>query len=206
MDKVKTREPIRAPDVEGDRKLMELVAAEDPGAQSTLVHRLLGRVQRATRALLRERADAEDAAQVALLEVLRSAGSFRGEGSIESWSDRIVVRTALRLARRRVSRQGRIDDHAEPDRLVGEGEEADAGLARADLPRDLQEYLRALPEARREALVLRHVLGYSIAEVAALTGVSPNTVKDRLLAAREELRRMIRRDHLIHPRAARKTA
>lgn len=205
MDNVKTREPIRAPDVEGDRKLMELVAAEDPRAQSTLVHRLLGRVQRATRALLRERADAEDAAQVALLEVLRSAGSFRGEGSIESWSDRIVVRTALRLARRRVTSHGRIDDRAEPDRIAGDAE-ADASLSRADLPRDLQEYLRALPEARREALVLRHVLGYSIAEVAELTGVSPNTVKDRLLAAREELRKMIRRDHLIHPRAARKTA
>ncbi|MEZ4448500.1 MAG: sigma-70 family RNA polymerase sigma factor [Nannocystaceae bacterium] len=205
MDKVKTREPIRAPDVEGDRKLMELVAAEDPRAQSTLVHRLLGRVQRATRALLRERADAEDAAQVALLEVLRSAGSFRGEGTIESWSDRIVIRTALRLARRRVTSHGRIDDRAEPDRIAGD-DEADASLARADLPRDLQEYLRALPEARREALVLRHVLGYSVAEVAELTGVSPNTVKDRLLAAREELRRMIRRDHLIHPRAARKTA
>lgn len=200
-----TREPFRAPDPEGDRRLMELVAADDPNAQTTLVRRLLPRVRRATRALLRDAADADDATQMAILEVLRSARTFRGEASIESWSDRITIRTTLRQARRQSARHQRIDAAAEPDQLDG-GDAADGALVRADLPRDLEEYLRALPDARREALILRHVLGHSVAEVAELTGVSPNTVKDRLLAAREEIRRMIRRDHVIHPRAERKTA
>ena len=101
MDTVKrTREPNRAPDPEGDRRLMELVAAEDPNAQSLLVHRLLPRVRRATRALLRDRADADDATQLCLLEVLRSARTFLATGSIEGWSDRIVIRTTLRQAKR----------------------------------------------------------------------------------------------------------
>jgi len=206
METVKrTREPIRAPDPEGDRRLMELVAADDPNAQSSLVHRLLPRVRRATRALLRDPSEADDATQLCLLEVLRSARTFRAEASIEAWSDRIVIRTTLRQAKRTRARQQRIESGTEPDAISG-GTAADATLTAADLPRDLREYLDQLPEIRRDALVLRHVLGHTIAEVAELTGVSVNTVKDRLLTARRELRRMIRRDHVTRPRAERKTA
>jgi DNA-directed RNA polymerase specialized sigma24 family protein len=44
------------------------------------------------------------------------------------------------------------------------------------------------------ALVLRHVLGYSVEEIAELTEVSPNTVKDRLVQAREQVRKTLRRE------------
>ncbi|MFO0571899.1 MAG: sigma-70 family RNA polymerase sigma factor [Polyangiaceae bacterium] len=60
-----------------------------------------------------------------------------------------------------------------------------------------KEYLEQLPEAQREALVLRHVMGYSVSEIAEATEVSPNTVKDRLLRGTREMRRLIRRDQAI---------
>jgi len=56
------------------------------------------------------------------------------------------------------------------------------------------EYLALLPETRRVAVVLRHVMDYSVEEVAEMTEVSQNTVKDRLLHGRAQLRRLIRRD------------
>jgi DNA-directed RNA polymerase specialized sigma24 family protein len=46
--------------------------------------------------------------------------------------------------------------------------------------------LSELPEARRTVLVLRHVIGWSIQEIAEYTSVSVNTVKDRLLSARDQ--------------------
>lgn len=206
MDTVKsTREPIRAPDPEGDRRLMELVAANDPNAQNTLAHRLLPRIRRATRALLRDRSDADDATQLCIIEVLRSARTFRGVGSIEAWSNRIVIRTSIRHAKRNRARLRRIDAAADPENVSGKTS-ADAALTAADLPRDLREYLDSLSQVRRQALILRHVLGHSIAEIAELTEVSRNTVKDRLVSARKEIRRMVRRDHVVHPRAKRRTA
>jgi RNA polymerase sigma-70 factor (ECF subfamily) len=63
-----------------------------------------------------------------------------------------------------------------------------------EIPRPLVEYLAELPEARRVTLVLRHVMDYSIEEIAELTSTSQNTVKDRLLHARAQMRRLIRRD------------
>ena len=93
---------------------------------------------------------------------------------------------------------------ADPDAQQSRG--ADTPALAEGLPRPVQEYLEQLSPSRRTALVLRHVLGYSVAEIAELTGVSPNTVKDRLLTARREFRRMIRRDLALAPGAARRSA
>ena len=45
--------------------------------------------------------NAEDLAQAAMVEILRSLGNFRGEGSLESWADRIARRTILNLLKQR---------------------------------------------------------------------------------------------------------
>ncbi|MBK8261284.1 MAG: RNA polymerase sigma factor [Nannocystis sp.] len=184
---------------------MELVAAKDPRAQQIFALRVLPRVRRATRALLSSPADADDATQLCMIELLRAAPGFRGEGAIEAWSDRITARTTMRLARERGRRSSRIDGEAEAEGLIDPESRSPPPLASESLPRDLREYLAALT-ARREALILHHVLDHSIPEVAELTGVSPNTVKDRLLAAREALRRLIRRDSLISPSRPRRSA
>ncbi len=187
-----------------DLTLMELVAAQKPLAQTQLIRRLMGRVQRATRALLRDQADADDATQLCLIELLKSAKSYRGEGSLESWSDRIVVRTTMRYIRTRSRAAERVAGGADPDALASKA--GTGGALQEQLPRTVPEYLEQLSANRRTALVLRHVLGHSVAEIAEITGVSPNTVKDRLLTARREFRRMIRRDLALAPRASRRSA
>ncbi len=184
---------------------MELVASRDRRAQQELIERLFARVRRATRSLLRNRADADDATQLCLMELLRSADNFRGEGSLEAWSDRIVVRTTLRFAKQRNRGQEKLSHDADPDALASKARPADEA-ATYRIPRSVEEYLDRLSPPKRTALVLRHVLGHSVAEIAELTNVSPNTVKDRLLTARREFRRMIRRDHVIAPASDRRTA
>ncbi len=166
-------------------------AATCSDTRALLTRRLQPRVHRLVTSFLRNQADAEDAAQVALMEIVRSISSFRGECRLESWADRIAVRCAIRIARARRLAAVRTDAAVEPDQLPGPTVEAPSAEG---LPRALLVYLDALPEARRTALVLRHALGYSIQDIARLTGVSENTVKDRLLAAQHEVRKMVRRD------------
>jgi RNA polymerase sigma factor (sigma-70 family) len=61
-------------------------------------------------------------------------------------------------------------------------------------PRAVEEYLAELPAARREVLVMKHTLGYTTEEIAELTDNPVGTVKDRLVAARKQLRKLITRD------------
>jgi RNA polymerase sigma factor (sigma-70 family) len=170
------------------------VKTKDADSESEIVARLAPRVRRITGSLLRNSHDAEDAAQLALLELVKAISTFRGEGPLEAFCDRVVVRTAIRLARARRLSTVRTAGDVDPDELPGSSGESD--LAEG-LPRTLLEYLHALPEVRRTALVLRHAMGYSVEEVAMQTGVSVNTVKSRLLEARSEVRRMVRRDCMI---------
>jgi DNA-directed RNA polymerase specialized sigma24 family protein len=79
----------------------------------------------------------------------------------------------------------------DPDALASPAHGAQGADA---LPRSLRSYLDALPEVRRTVLVLHHAMGYSLQEIADLTAVSINTVKDRLLSARDEVRKMVRRE------------
>lgn len=172
-----------------DVRLMSLATMADPSAQHQLMARLSGRVRRIALAVLRNPTDAEDACQISLLEILRSAGGFRGESTLERWADRIVVRNSFRLMRQRQKQQAFVDDTAEVDQLGSEMHGGGNSTARPAL-----EYLDTLPEACRTALVLRHAYGYTVNEIAEMTGVSPNTTKDRLLRGREMARKLIRRE------------
>jgi RNA polymerase sigma-70 factor (ECF subfamily) len=140
--------------------------------------------------ILGNRADAEDTAQACLFEILRNAGQFRGENLV-GWADKISVRTAIRHAKQRRIRATQYEQRPDFDSFVSEESEPDLA---GGLPRTVVDYLSLLPETRRVALVLRHVMDYSVEEIAELTETSPNTVKDRLLHARAQLRRLIRRD------------
>lgn len=177
-----------------DLALMRRVARRDPVAEQQLVERVLPRVRRRAWALTRRREDADDATQAAMLEILRSAATFNGSGTLEGWCERIAVRTTLRLQRRGQQQQAAIDPAIAPDavehhEIVEPMHERIAG--------EVTEYLEALSDERRQAIVLRHVLDYSIDEIAEATGVSRNTVKDRLRCALEQLRKLIHRADVI---------
>lgn len=165
-------------------------AVEHPDARELVARRLHARIKRLASAFLRNPADADDASQLAMLEVLRALPTFRGESRLEAWADRIAVRTVVRVARERRLAAVRTHAGVDPDALPSPERDAHA---LESLPEGLRAYLDALPEVRRTVLVLRHAIGYSLQEIADLTGVSINTVKDRLLCAREDVRKMVRR-------------
>jgi RNA polymerase sigma-70 factor, ECF subfamily len=170
--------------------------AGDPSAQRQLIDHLRRRVQSIALSIMGNALDAEDCAQMILMEILKSLTSFRGE-SLFAWTDRIAARTAIRHARQSRIRRLRFEPTDNLDQLALPVVPDDA--FDPDLPRELRDYLAELPEARRVVLVLRHMMDYSVEEIADLTEVSPNTVKDRLLHARQQLRRAIRRDRMLAP-------
>ncbi|MEX1368957.1 MAG: RNA polymerase sigma factor [Nannocystaceae bacterium] len=168
-------------------------AAEgDAQAQAWLARRVVGRVRRVARALSRNAADADDAAQLSLMEVLRSAHSYRGEASLDAWVGRIAARTTVR----HLARERRKADPVVAQPLALAAPIAPDGL-RETLPRDLRDYLDQLPQPQRQAIVLHHALGCSLDEVAEMAQVSRNTIKGRLRLGLATLRKLVRRDRQI---------
>lgn len=165
----------------------------DRAAQTWLARRVLPKVRKVCRALARSPHDADDAAQMAVLEILRSAHSYRAEASLDHWAGRIAARTALRFLKRERRKSEAVIPDAERDLPAPS---ASTSLAES-LPRNVQEYLAQLPTAQRDAIVLHHALGYSLDEVAQMTDVSRNTVKGRLRLGTAALKKLVRRESAI---------
>src|SRR6187549_4016886 len=100
---------VTLPDAQADVELMAAVAANDPAAQRAVAHRLAPRVRKVAGLFCRSAADADDAAQAALIEILRCAASFRVATSLERWAEQVTVRTTLRIARRERSRRSLLE-------------------------------------------------------------------------------------------------
>jgi RNA polymerase sigma-70 factor (ECF subfamily) len=134
------------------------------------------------------------------MKILRAAKDYRAEGSVERWARRIGVRTCLRVAKQERRHRQAVDAGTE----LGDVPAIAPGPRLAEtLPHQLEQYLDRLPEAQREAVLLRHALEYSVAEIAELTAAPVDTVKSRLLFGRRALRKFVRQDLAI---AAAKTA
>jgi RNA polymerase sigma factor (sigma-70 family) len=120
----------------------------------------------------------EDAAQNALITVLKNLRGLREPAALRGWVRTIATREAVRVARRERS-------------LRGWGDDLDHVPARGDGPEgvELRDQLARLDPSQRAVLVLRDLEGLREEEVADLLGLAPGTVKSRLHRARARFRR-----------------
>jgi RNA polymerase sigma-70 factor (ECF subfamily) len=152
---------------------------------------LLPRVRNLVRYLVRGDTDVEDISQEALIALLHGLPTYRGDGLLRSWADRVVARTAFAwVKRKRSSRAPRINTPAELGAVASEDTPLDEYLHR----QHVVMLLERLPIEQRDALVLHHVLEMSVPEVAMKLGVPLETVRSRLRLGRAALRAMAARE------------
>jgi RNA polymerase sigma-70 factor (ECF subfamily) len=161
-------------------------AAGDRAAAHALLFELLPRVRNLVRYLVRGDAEADDLAQEALIAILRGLDGFRGEASFERWADRVAVRATFAGVRRRRRESAELLQ-AEPELRLASPESARPDDEYADR-RQVVAVLDALPPDQRHAVVMHHVLGMSVPEIARELGIPAETVRSRLRLARTRLR------------------
>jgi RNA polymerase sigma-70 factor (ECF subfamily) len=154
-----------------------------PDAEQAL-RRLLPRVRNLVRYLVRGDSDVDDIAQQALIAVARGLPTWRGDAPLERWADRVVARaTFAELARRRTERGRRADVEALEHAVSPEAAPDDRAIRRQAVAA-----LDTLPEEQRAVIVLHHVVGLSLPEVAAELGVPVETARSRMRLGLGKLR------------------
>lgn len=145
-----------------------------------LTDQRLLRAYRLASLVLHDRGAAEDAVHDAALIAWTRFADLRDQSRFDPWFDRIVVNVCRQRLRQRGLRT--LDEAA----LLGVGRADDASV-RAERAA-LRDALARLTPEHRIVVVLRHLEGYSIAEIAGRTGEREGTVKSRLHYALRELR------------------
>ena len=137
--------------------------------------------------IARNAADAEDAAQEALLKAWRALGRFRRDAPLRPW----LLTIAANEARNRRRGAGRRERLALRATASSSGEAApspeELTVAAAER-RSLLAALEQLPDGQRLVLECRYLLSLSEEETAAALGIRRGTVKSRSARAIEQLR------------------
>ncbi len=166
---------------EVDSALIARAAGGDRASAGALLESILPRVRNLIRYLLRGDAEVDDFAQQSLLAVLKGLPSYRGDGAFLAWVDRIVARTTFAALKKQRKREGQERD-VELEALPT------TGMDEYLLRRQVARWLDTLPENQRHAVVLHHVLGMSVPEIADTLSLPFDTVKSRLRLGMKRLR------------------
>jgi RNA polymerase sigma-70 factor (ECF subfamily) len=147
-----------------------------------LTDQRLLRAYRLATLVLGDAGDAQDAVHDAAVLAWTRFDELRDRSLFDAWFDRIVVNACRQRLRQRRIRP--LVTAVSPEVEVPLADGASGRAEREALRRALD---RLTPE-HRTVVVLRHLEGYSNAEIAARTGEREGTVKSRLHYALRELR------------------
>ncbi len=173
--------------------LDELIGAACRGDRAAL-NRLLAharpRLIAVAMRIVRDRDDAEDVVQEALLKACRSLTRFEGRSAFSTWLHRIVVNAALDRLRRHQSRRERLayDDDRDltPADMVDE-QTPERVVSRRETGAAVRGALARLSPSHREVLERREFDGESYRDLARLVHCPVGTVMSRLHHARHRL-------------------
>lgn len=179
-----------APDRD-ERALVDRCRAGERAAQEELLERYHRPVYALVRGYLRDREEAQDVAQRALLEAFAHLPAFRGESSFRTWLYRIALNLASRAGRRaQAERRLRAAPPVAPE---GEREAgAEQRLMGESRRQALQQAVALLPEKQRRAVELRVFADLSFREVAEALGCSEDAAKMNFHHGLRRLRALLR--------------
>jgi len=195
-DNKKVRSILTALAEHTDECLLKVARKGESGAFGALCERYSKQLLRSAHRVTRNREDAEDAVQNAMLSAFVHLGDFDGRSSFSTWLTRIVINSALMLLRKRRSAieaasesthdlemRGEVyqlEDHApNPERCYSQNEEG----------RILNKAIKKLRPSLRKIVEIQQLQECSIRQAAEVVGISVAAAKSRLFHAKVALRK-----------------
>ena len=172
------------------------IAAARNGDQESfekLVRLYEKRVFSLTSRMCRNSADAEEAAQEAFLAAWQALPAFRGDASFATWLYRLVSNACVDILRREGRHQvmagPSLDDEESSPEPPDKSPSPHALAERAELRRQIEAGLAALPPEYRQVLILREIHQCTYDEIAQICSIDLGTVKSRI--NRKRLRKIL---------------
>ena len=165
---------------------MSAAQAGDRAALDRLLRRHYDRIHALCRRLAGNEPDALDAAQEALIAIVRGLSRFDGSARFGTWAYRVATNACLdELRRRRRRPQPGLPD--EPLPREGHTPMAESVADRVDI----DTAIACLPLDFRAPVVLRDLCGLDYADIATVLDIPPGTVRSRIARGRAQLAELL---------------
>lgn len=183
-----------------DVQLARDLLAGHPGAFDSFVDAYNSKIFRYSYAMCRQREDAEEVAQEALLKVFQNLDQLHDPERLKPWIFRIAKNACL-MKRRKSAFAPKEELSLDELRPAKDGDMKleiadwsllpDAAAENSELRQALDHAVAELPELYRSVFLLRDAEQLSTEDTAEILGISTDTVKTRLHRARLALRKQL---------------
>jgi RNA polymerase sigma-70 factor, ECF subfamily len=172
-----------------DAELVTAARTGDRSALDELLRRHYERIHAVCRRIAGSTRDADDAAQEAMIRIVRSLDRFDGRAAFGTWAYRIATNAALDELRRRGRRPSLhvVTDGGDERAWEPADDRAHRDVESVVDRTAIDEALAELPEEFRVPVVMRDVGDLDYAEIADELGVPIGTVKSRIARGRRML-------------------
>jgi RNA polymerase sigma-70 factor (ECF subfamily) len=178
----------------------QLIAAAKSGRRAPfgeLCERHRKRISCVTRRIIRNREDAEDAAQESFLNAFVHLKDFDGRSQFGTWLTRIAINAALmKLRKNRGAREVPMEESNPSSEPVAQREfrhhapDPEESCSLRERKRIVKSAISGLRPRARNVVELIHLEEHSIRETAQILGISTGAVKARMFQAKIALHRM----------------
>ena len=148
------------------------------------MHARIDAIYRLSYAIVGDEGDARDATQETFIAAWRRIRELREPDKFDAWLQRIAVNSARMTLRARGRRRVREIPSGDIAALATTADRVTPVRSDADI---LGAALDTLPTDQRTILVLHHLEGHGVAELAEVLEIPVGTVKSRLHTARRAL-------------------
>lgn len=174
-----------------DGDLVELAQKGREDAFEKLYYRHLDKLYSLAYGIVGNQADARDVVQETFLRAYQRLPKLRKDGAILGYLCRTASNAAIDVLRARKSSQVVHLDDVRADSMPSNGPEPE-GVLEANINQSaLAAALMQLSDDHRVVVVMHHLEGCPVEEIAVRLGLPAGTVKSRLGRARETLRRRL---------------
>ena len=176
-----------------DFELIELVRNGSTHYFAVLVERHQNRVFQFVFTLLRNRQDAEDVAQEALMGAFRKLNTFEGRSSFFTWLRRLAYNACIDHLRRQKSRKSELATDELSQFGGAQRENPVVQLEERETIQAVRMAIDQLPDEQRSIVCMRDIEGMDYSEIASVLEIPIGTVRSRLHRARMELKAIFER-------------
>ena len=187
---------VKSPEQVSQQLLVEKVLQGDKDAFGAIVNQYNALMMRTAFMIIGDRDIAADAVQDALIQAWQHLPGLREAGALRPWLMRIVVNQCISYKRKAARTAAFVRQSLADQSTQLAAEIADDHKGRLERDWDLAETVKKLPPKQQAVIMLHYYQGMTLPSMAQALNISENTLKKRIQAALNNLRRVLHPDDL----------
>jgi RNA polymerase sigma-70 factor (ECF subfamily) len=182
---------LERPEQQEQRLLVQRVLQGNVQAFNDIVDQYGSLMLRTATMIVGDRDTAEDVVQDALIQAWNHLPDLREAGALRPWLMRIVVNQCISFKRRLARTTAFVRQTLQEQEIEMIAQAADNQKGRLERDWDLADAIESLPTKQRVVIALHYYNGMTLPEMSQTLHTSENTLKKRIQAALNNLRRIL---------------